>query len=162
MSKSCILESRASTKKELSSDLHGRERALSDREYELHSTKDVLKDMKQENKGLVQKLSVEKRKRRNMYKQLKRRDTNIECQKQQISSLSDALSDEKKKCESGERLRRKAVQAKEKYRSKANYYSRKKVAEAKNTNARLYDRRSDIQGEFGNIVDLRDLSQPAG
>ena len=157
VSKSSILESKASTKKELPSDLQRREQELSDREYELHSTEDVLKDMKQENKSLVQKLSVEKRKRRNIYKQLKRRDTNIESQKQQISSLSDALSDEKKKCESGEKLRRKAVQAKEKYRSKANYYSRKKVAEAKNTNARLYDRLNDIQGEFGNIVD--DLKQ---
>ena len=138
------------TNQELSSDLVEK---LKDKESKLHTVESVLKDTKVENQTLAKKVCDEKRKRRNVCKQLKRRDTNIENQKQQISSLSDALSDEKKKSDSDEKRYKKAVLAKEKFRSKAYYYSRKKMVDAKTTNAGLYTRLSDIQGEFDEIVD---------
>ena len=61
------------------------------------AVQDTKQKLKRRNGELCRKLSKQNRKCRNTYKQLKRRDAAVEHQTQKISSLSDALSDEKKR-----------------------------------------------------------------
>ena len=115
---------------------------------------DTKQKLKRRNEELCRKLSKQNRKCRNTYKQLKRRDAAVEHQKQKISSLSDALSGEKKRSDIDEKRLKRTVLAKERFRSKVNYYARRK---AKATNTELYTRLNDIQVEFDSIVN--DLKQ---
>ena len=75
----------------------------------------------------------------------------MEHQKQKISSLSDALSDEKKRGDIDEKHLKRTVLAKERFRSKVNYYARRK---AKATNTELYTRLNDNYVSLTVLVEL--------
>ena len=124
---------------------------------DLYQAKQDLEKTTMKKDLLSEKLLEEKRKCKNRYKQMKRREVNIEQQKKQISLLSDALTDKMKKCEVQEKRYVKAVAAKERYRSKANYAG-KLIAQAKTKNAKIHDELCELQEEFySNVNDLQEV-----
>ena len=115
-----------------------------------------MKETQVRNQVLSDKLHEERRKCKNRYKQLRRRDANVQQQKKTIQTLSNKFTAEKKRCGSQEKQYVKAVAVKERYRAKT-IYAQRKMEKATSEAAGLHDKIYELQEELdSNVHDLLD------
>lgn len=109
------------------------------------------RELEEEKSVLSKKLLREKRRCKNRYKQMKRRDDRIQQQQRQILSLSDVLASKEKLCAAQQKQCVNALAAKERYRAKVNY-GRKIVAQTKaNLHYELQELREDFNTNLENL-----------
>ena len=120
---------------------------------DLHHTKNELDEMKTKEETLSGKLLEEKKRSKNRYKQIKRRDATVQQQKHEILTLSR----QNEQCEVQQKRYKRAVAEKERFRSKANY-TEKKTACTKEKYDTLNDELRDMEELLYNkVTDLEEV-----